>query len=131
MNEEAEQRRAAFVVLEGLKDKLTFACPWCGAMWPSREVLESHWDTNPRCKANRRTSNQTQTKYNDAGNLASPQGEPVLNKVRRQDCDHPADLRQPLYAGKDAHGQWAGVIGYQCTYCYELIPIEEFEPSVE
>lgn len=125
MNQEAEVRRAAFVVIEGLKDKLTFVCPWCGALWPSHEALEEHWSTNPRCKANKRTSNQTQTKYNDADYTADPQGLPTLNKVRRGACDHPEELRQPLYAGKDEQGQWAGMIGYQCTHCYEIIAVED------
>lgn len=68
-----------------------FICPWCAATFDRRfissdgaESLEEHWLRNPECKANRNTSNATQSKYLDRspGTLKPVQpGEATLERV--------------------------------------------------
>lgn len=51
-----------FDVVEGLKDKATVVCTWCGGKFVSKERLEEHWTESPRCGRNRNVNNPTQEK---------------------------------------------------------------------
>lgn len=61
--------RPGFTVIDGEKDKRTFACPYCASTFLNRtgpDSLDEHWEADPRCKANARVNNPTQSKYLDA-----------------------------------------------------------------
>lgn len=64
-----------FQVIDGEKDKRTVVCPWCAKTFLTRGDLDEHWASDPRCKANARVNNPTQTKYMEALDDEQPSGE--------------------------------------------------------
>lgn len=79
-------------MIAGNADARRFACPWCGAAFTRRPVvdvlrsdapgpggpasLEGHWQQYPACAANRGVNNPTQSKYDvTSGPVRLPDGE--------------------------------------------------------
>jgi hypothetical protein len=60
-----------------------YACTWCAAPFPDRAALERHWSKVRSCRANRKVSNQTQSRYNDADMPVVAPGQATLDRVRK------------------------------------------------
>jgi hypothetical protein len=92
-----------------------FVCTWCALRFPGRAALDAHRVTSAECRANQKVSSQLQTRYGDADMVWTQPGEMTLNRVRARTCAH----THPRARLVDAAG---ATIGYQCGWCYGLLP---------
>jgi hypothetical protein len=93
----------------------TYVCTWCALRFPSRAELDEHRVTSLECRANQKVSSPLQTRYGDADMVWTQPGEMTLHRVRAGTCDH----THPRARLVDGAGE---TIGYQCGWCYGLLP---------
>jgi hypothetical protein len=93
----------------------TFVCTWCASRFGSRLDLDQHRMTSVQCRANQKVSSPLQTRYGDAEMVWTQPGEATLHRVRAATCEH----THPRARLVDAAGD---TIGYQCGWCYGLLP---------
>ena len=111
-----------FEVIQGQGPERTIVCTWCAAKFLTRENLDAHRATDPRCKANANSNNPTQSKYGMASGIENIPGEAMLTKIRQPGCKHPGELREDIFP--DLSGQGAAT-GYRCGFCYTEIYFSE------
>lgn len=99
-----------------------FPCPWCAEPFETKAALNGHWLSTPACNRNRKTNNPLQSKYGMATGIENIPGEAMINKVRSADCDHPENLREPIYPDLTGTSQQTG---YRCGYCYTEVYFQE------
>lgn len=92
-----------------------FVCPFCTESFGTKAELNHHWLVTPLCMRNRYANNPLQSKYGMATGIENIPGEPTLMRIRSAGCDHPENLREPLYP--DLSGT-SPQIGYRCGHCY-------------
>lgn len=92
-----------------------YVCTWCALRFPSRPALDRHHATSPECRANQKVSSPLQTRYGDADMVWTQPGEYTLHKVRARTCRH----THPRARLVNAEGE---TIGYQCGWCYGVLP---------
>ncbi|HEY5630283.1 MAG TPA: hypothetical protein VIR16_12315, partial [Candidatus Limnocylindrales bacterium] len=92
-----------------------FVCTWCALRFASRADLEAHRLSSVECRANQKVSSPLQTRYGDADMVWTQPGEGTLHRVRSRACPH----THPRARLVDAAG---ATLGYQCGWCYGLLP---------
>jgi hypothetical protein len=92
-----------------------YVCTWCALRFGSRAALDEHHATSLECRANQKVSSPLQTRYGDADMVWTQPGEHTLNRVRAKSCRH----THPRARLVNAAGE---TIGYQCGWCYGILP---------
>jgi len=92
-------------------------CTWCALRFTSRVALDEHRVTSPECRANQKVSSPLQTRYGDADMVWTQPGEMTLNRVRARSCPHTAPRARLVNAA-------GATIGYQCGWCYGMLPVD-------